>query len=841
MLYKKIFLLLLVLFSGTFTPIQAQESLPAKTESAPLPPSEPQSLLQEAQANTQAIHAKLADIQAEQENLKNRLETGNKEILTEADRAKTYLEIQDIAPEEFKPYLKKWQTITSSYHDVSEDVDNQIDAVNQTLTQVQNRLRLLKLREGDLKLEIGGHPKEHPTLHEALDLTRQAIRLYDNEQDFAEALLVDLGKNKTVLLHSYEICQQNYTALTARWEKIRFSRLTYRQQPKFSWENLNLAIREMKLRKSDLQTAWVALTDYAELLKDTWVQKPFFGACIFLLTALVLFLLRKLCNKVEKGMPSELSLLEKFSLHLFLNFTHHFISLGLVLLFGFELFFFKETRTPLGLFLFALLLAKYFAWVIIRMIWQLLNPIHAIFKISPKIAYRFRRRAVFLVSMTYLFIVLWAANRFLEFDSEAARLLKWALEILIFTGLIIISKPDWIIQFSSGNKWFKPLAHSLRPSLSIALILLLGLDIAGYTHLSDYLADGILKSLALLPCAFLLKKGLDEFVELHFFKVNQTRINVEEDLLEKLKYSFNEWSTLLFSIFFIFALSGIWDLTPEFLAFLKNVLGRGFAVGQINFNLGLLLSLIVVFYFCVSLSRLLRTLLERNIYPRKTWDQGIRNAISTGVHYLLMLFAILFSLRFLGFDIRNITVLAGALGVGLGFGLQNLANNFASGIVLLIERPIKVGDLIQFGDITGKVKKIGARSTVVETGDQASILIPNGELLSTKVTNWTYSNNHAGLSIPIRVPFGADLSKIEKILVEHAQNHPKILKHPVPHTSLNGFGDYFLNLELKIWVQEVSDRGGVQTDLLHKIEQSFRENEIQIPYPQQKVTLDTLK
>jgi len=195
----------------------------------------------------------------------------------------------------------------------------------------------------------------------------------------------------------------------------------------------------------------------------------------------------------------------------------------------------------------------------------------------------------------------------------------------------------------------------------------------------------------------------------------------------------------------------------------------------------------------------------------------------------------------LGFDIRNITVLAGALGVGLGFGLQNLANNFASGIVLLIERPVKVGDIIQIGTLSGKVKRIGARSTALETGEHATILIPNGELLSAQVTNWTYTNALAGLAIPVHVAHGTDLEKLKTLLIQVSESHPDILKNPAPHLEFKVFGESSLDFILRVVVKDVSVKGNVQTDLMYAIERILRENKIEIPYPHREVILHSQK
>ena len=376
----------------------------------------------------------------------------------------------------------------------------------------------------------------------------------------------------------------------------------------------------------------------------------------------------------------------------------------------------------------------------------------------------------------------------------------------------------------------------LRIFLILFLIAIVGLDAAGYTNLSDYLANGSLKTLALFPLYLFLRKGILELIDFKVFTTSLTQLRVPEELRLKWKKTLRQWVHVGLALAFLYWVAIIWDLTPELRRGLRWITTKGFNIGSLRISVKLLISVFLTFYGAILISRLLRAFLERNIYPRRNWDPGIRNAISTGIHYVIILTGLMIAIHLLGFDVRNITVLAGAFGVGLGFGLQNLANNFVSGIVLLLERPVKAGDVIQVGSLMGKVKRIGARATVIETQDKSVILIPNGELLAGQVTNWTYGNSIGGLSIPVGVAYGSDVSRVKQVLLEIAEKDKEVLKNPAPQVEFKAFGDSSLNFNLRVW-SYIDDRADVQSSLMTQIEEAFRKNQIEIPYPHREVIL----
>ncbi|MEE9342236.1 MAG: mechanosensitive ion channel domain-containing protein, partial [Gammaproteobacteria bacterium] len=181
---------------------------------------------------------------------------------------------------------------------------------------------------------------------------------------------------------------------------------------------------------------------------------------------------------------------------------------------------------------------------------------------------------------------------------------------------------------------------------------------------------------------------------------------------------------------------------------------------------------------------------------------------------------------------------AGALSVGIGFGLQNIVNNFVSGLILLFERPIKTGDWVVVGQTEGYVKRIRIRATQIQTFDRSDVIVPNSELISHQLTNWMYQNQHGRARIPVGVAYGSDTEKVKDLLLAVAADHSRVIKTsiaPEPNVLFLGFGDSALNFELRVFIYNISDRLSVVSELNFAIDKAFREQGIEIPFPQRDV------
>ncbi len=223
---------------------------------------------------------------------------------------------------------------------------------------------------------------------------------------------------------------------------------------------------------------------------------------------------------------------------------------------------------------------------------------------------------------------------------------------------------------------------------------------------------------------------------------------------------------------------------------------------------------------------------------RTSLDVGAREAIGTLLRYLILVLGTLVIVQSAGIDLTALSVLAGAIGVGIGFGLQNIANNFISGIIILLERPIRVGDRVEVGDIDGQVIEIGIRATTVITNDNIAIIVPNSHFISQPVVNWTRNDPKVRFRVPVGVAYGSDLQLVERVLIEVARAHPDVLEDPEPAVRLMRFGDNAVELELRVWSTElVHRRGKLISDLNFAIYEAFHQHGIEIPFPKRDLYL----
>jgi len=263
----------------------------------------------------------------------------------------------------------------------------------------------------------------------------------------------------------------------------------------------------------------------------------------------------------------------------------------------------------------------------------------------------------------------------------------------------------------------------------------------------------------------------------------------------------------------------------------------GFTIGSWRADLGHVLTAFLCLYGAHLVSRTLQSILVEEIFPRRRVERGVRVSINSLLHYAVLLVGFLVALAILGVNFTNITIIGGALGVGIGFGLQTIVNNFVSGLILLFERPIRVGDYIEVGGLWAEVKKIGLRATVVESFDRADVIVPNSDFISNQVTNWTRSNRIIRLRLPVGVAYGSDVPLVMKILLECARDNPSVVSEPKPQVLFTGFGDSSLNFELRAHVLDIDHRLITQSEILEAIDSQFREKGVQIPFPQRDLHL----
>jgi small-conductance mechanosensitive channel len=276
----------------------------------------------------------------------------------------------------------------------------------------------------------------------------------------------------------------------------------------------------------------------------------------------------------------------------------------------------------------------------------------------------------------------------------------------------------------------------------------------------------------------------------------------------------------------------LFSMLGPLVSLLQTVLGASIRIGTIAISLGDIVGFGVVVWLSFVVSRFIRFILDEDILPRMPLPRGVPAAASKAVHYVILLVGFFLAIGAAGIDLSRFVVVGGALGVGVGFGLQSVVNNFVSGLILLFERPIQVGDRVQVGDLTGDVRHIGIRATVVRTREGSEVIVPNANLVSNEVINWTLSDPRRRINVPVGVAYGTDPERVIDLLVRAARENSDILENPAPTTLFLGFGESSLDFSLRAWTAQSTNYRRVQSELTLAVNAALVEAGIEIPFPQ---------
>jgi len=259
--------------------------------------------------------------------------------------------------------------------------------------------------------------------------------------------------------------------------------------------------------------------------------------------------------------------------------------------------------------------------------------------------------------------------------------------------------------------------------------------------------------------------------------------------------------------------------------------------GSLSISLADVLVFALTVWAAFLLSGLVRFVLEEEVYPRLGLGRGLPSALSGLVHYTLLLAGFLVALAAVGVDLTKVTILAGAFGVGIGFGLQSVVNNFVSGLLVLLERRIGVGDVVQIGEVAGRVQQMGMRACTVRTWEGAEVIVPNATLTADKVTNWTLSDRRRRVDVGVGVAYGTAPKQVLDLLLAVARAHPQVLSDPAPVALFLGFGDSALKFEMRVWTDRFDLWVQTQSELAVALYAALQEAGIEIPFPQREVRL----
>ncbi len=393
---------------------------------------------------------------------------------------------------------------------------------------------------------------------------------------------------------------------------------------------------------------------------------------------------------------------------------------------------------------------------------------------------------------------------------------------------------------------YRPILHEkgikgLHGLLVLFMFSTLIAELLGYRNISYWVLRALFGTGVVFAVFWLLVRLLKEL----FDGVQSGQIWWQQGIRELFGYSTGEpipwlnWmraiGSLALWLAFAHVLLRVWGASAEALDVLYGYFFNGFQIGSLNVIPARIVVAILMFAALLAIGRWVSKRLEEQWLVGSRMDRGSREAMVTISGYVSVAIAILVALSVAGVQFTNLAIIAGALSVGIGFGLQNIVNNFVSGLILLFERPVKTGDWIIVGGTEGYVKRISIRSTLIQTFDRADVIVPNSELISGQVTNWMLYDTRGRMRIPVGVAYGSDTDRVRDILLKISEDHTKVISDgsaPEPKVLFMSFGDSSLNFELRAFIQNIDERLQVVSDLNFAIDAAFREHGIEIPFPQ---------
>ncbi|HYV07197.1 MAG TPA: mechanosensitive ion channel domain-containing protein [Blastocatellia bacterium] len=379
----------------------------------------------------------------------------------------------------------------------------------------------------------------------------------------------------------------------------------------------------------------------------------------------------------------------------------------------------------------------------------------------------------------------------------------------------------------------------VRVALLILFASLVG-NLFGYAALSQMLRVGVVFSAYLVVILYtthrvlialssiILRSQLAPSMESVRLHIDQTLTGVSRTV------------AIIFFFVWLSASLNFFTIRSEVFGRVAEVLSTSISAGRISLSLGDVLVFLLTLFLGIIAAKVIRVLLREDIIPRLSPKRGLPSAVSTLIYYALVAVVFFLALSAGGAEFSKFTVMTGAFGLGVGFGLQTVINNLASGLLLLIERPINVGDVLEVGEVYGVVRRIGMRSSTIRTFEGAEVIVPNSDLVTNLVTNWTLSERQRRADIPIGVAYGTDPERVIKLLVDTASAHPDIVKDTPPVALFTGFGDSALNFELRFWCPQARTHQQLKSDVAVRIISAFREAGIEIPFPQTELHIKSV-
>ncbi|MFT5225866.1 MAG: potassium efflux system protein [Polaribacter sp.] len=581
---------------------------------------------------------------------------------------------------------------------------------------------------------------------------------------------------------------------------------------------------------------------------DIIYEQRYLLAMMVVISIVSIFLLRQLLVRRVRHYHDESnrSFARLLQISLAAGLKHYMVALLLTFVFGAYFVYFSLSigRFPfialvsIGLFLYV------FLTLILRITLNPIAPAEPLNSLPTPVALNLMRRLLLLAKLLFVGFLIFSASNLYAFSDSVTGLLR---NIYIAMVVLNLCWAFWLLGYIKGLAN----THLLRSIIILTLLSSMFADWAGYNNLSSFILVGVVGSIAAWFLTQIIVTLWTDFFdslddgEFGWQQFIRSKIGVKPgDYVPGSMWFRFTFGIVVWSLFAIVILK-IWGLSDQSLFAIQTYVIDGFDAGPIRIIPSKLIIAILVFAVFLSVVGWIKRGLGKRWLNRSRMDRGSKESLITLTGYLGMVIALLVGLSVAGVELANLALIAGALSVGIGFGLQNVVNNFVSGIVLLFERPVKTGDWIVVGGTEGYVKRIKLRSTIIQTFDRADVIVPNAEIIASQVTNLMLSDSIGRVKVPIRAAYGTDPRQVEKILIDIARAHPMVVSRSAsidaPWVLFQEFGESALMFELRAFITDIDNKMIVVSEINFSISDAFHRAGIVIPFPQTDLHIKDLR
>ncbi len=441
------------------------------------------------------------------------------------------------------------------------------------------------------------------------------------------------------------------------------------------------------------------------------------------------------------------------------------------------------------------------------------------------------RRYIFLPVAASILVQL---HSYISLDSFISRLFLLSIITFSLASFILIVRRRTFRSMKFARN-FGRLLYYLAVVYIFFLCISLFASIAGAVMLSEYLVYAVTRSVVLGLIIYALGITVNSIIYTSIYSKSAQKLNLVAQYHSTIYSRISQLINILIWIFWLIITLKLFNAWDRVLNVLKHFLSDEFKIGTVSLTIGSLFLFFIIIWFTLWISRMAKIVVEGEVAPRVKMKRGVPGAISLVMRIAIISIGFLFAIAAAGFGMDKLTILIGALGVGIGFGLQNIFNNLVSGIILAFERPIQEGDIIEVGTLWGTVKEIGIRASTIFTFDGAEVIVPNGNLISNELINWTLTDRYRRVEVVVGVKYGTDPDKVLQLLRDVAESQEDILKEPAALALFTGFGDSSLDFKLLFWIARADNRFIVQSQVNVAVNEALKSAGIEIPFPQRDV------